>query len=179
MNHANPVISNMPIGPPYPMLRAGGAFLVFIGLGLVGAIAFSGSALVNYNVFFGGAAAGVLALFFARPLSLGRPTRVQVVALAAAILLEVALFIAMGRTLPPNTEEHVRWLWVSAVVGVHFLPMALSFGPRFFVLGTLCICNAAVGLLASSLPYEIFGIVDGMLKVGFGIWSLAGSASDA
>jgi hypothetical protein len=161
------------------MLKAGGAFLLFVGLGLIGGIAFSGSALVNYNVFFVGAGAGVFSLFFARRLSSGRPTRVQVIALAGAILLEVILFAVMGRALPPGTEEHIRWLWVSAIVGVHFLPMSLSFGPRFFVLGVLCIGNALLGLLAGSIPYEFFGIVDGTLKVGFGVWSLAGRGGAA
>jgi hypothetical protein len=167
MNHAL-----MPATVRYPMLRAGGAFLLFIGLGLIGAIAFSGSALVNYNVFYAGAAAGVAALFFARRLSTGRRTRIQIFALAGAILLEVLLLILMGRTLPPGTEEHVRWLWVSAIVGVHFIPMSLCFGPRFLVLGVACIANAGLGLLAAGIPYEVFGLVDGILKLSFGVWSL-------
>ena len=169
----------MPATARYPMLRAGGAFLVFIGLGLIGGIAFSGSALVNYNVFYVGAAAGVVSLFFARRLSTGRATRIQIFALVGAILLEVILFIVMGRTLPPGTAEHVRWLWVSAIVGVHFIPMSLCFGPRFFVLGAACIANAGLGLLAAGIPYELFGLVDGILKVGFGVWSLWGRGSAA
>jgi Family of unknown function (DUF6609) len=159
----------------YPMLRAGGLFLILIGVGLIGAIAFSGDALINYNVFFAGAAAGIVSLFFAGRLSTGRPTRLQVLALAAAILLEGLLFVAMGRTLPPGTAEHVRWLWASAIVGVHFLPMSICFGPRFAVLGVACIANAALGLLASAVPYEFFGLVDGALKVGFGIVSFLDS----
>jgi Family of unknown function (DUF6609) len=159
----------------YPMLRAGGLFLILIGVGLIGAIAFSGDALINYNVFFAGAAAGIVSLFFAGRLSTGRPARLQVLALAAAILLEGPLFVAMGRTLPPGTAEHVRWLWASAIVGVHFLPMSICFGPRFAVLGVACIANAALGLLASAVPYEFFGLVDGALKVGFGIVSFLDS----
>src|SRR5215469_10758305 len=133
---------------PYPMRRAGGVFVTFIGAGLIAAIAFSGSALVNYNVFFRGAALGIISLFFARRLSTGRPTRAQVIALIGAIALEVILFALMGRLLPPGTEENVRWLWVNAIVGMHFLPMAICFGPRFLILGAACIANALVGLVA-------------------------------
>jgi hypothetical protein len=161
------------------MLRAGGAFLVFIGLGLIGAIAFSGDALVNYNVFFAGAAAGVLSLFFARHLSTGSPTRIQLFALAGAIFLEAFLFAMMVRVLPRGTEEHVRWLWVSVIVGVHFVPMSICFGPRFLTLGVLCIANAAVGLLLAGVPYEVFGVVDGALKLGVGVWSFWGRGSAA
>ena len=74
-----------------------------------------------------------------------------------------------------GTAEHVRWLWASAIVGVHLLPMSICFGPRFAVLGVACIANAALGLLASAVPYEFFGLVDGALKVGFGIVSFLDS----
>jgi len=91
--------------------------------------------------------------------------------MAGAILLELGLFVAMGRTLPAGTAEHIRWLWVSMIVGVHFLPMSICFGPRFAVLGLGCITNATVGLLMPSIPFELFGLIDGALKVGFGVWS--------
>jgi uncharacterized membrane protein YdcZ (DUF606 family) len=165
-----------PPGGRYPMLRAGGAFLVCVGLGLIGGIAFSGAAPVNFGVFYAGAAAGVIALCFAGRLSTGTPTRLQIAALAGAVLLELLLFAVQGRMLPRGTEEHVRWLWISGIVGVHFLPMAISFGPRFAVLGLACILNAVLGLLATSVPYEVFGLVDGALKLGFGAWSLVGAA---
>ncbi|HZF28398.1 MAG TPA: DUF6609 family protein [Gammaproteobacteria bacterium] len=99
-------VEGVPPTQRYPMLPAGGAFLVCVGLGLIGGIAFSGAAPVNFKVF---------------------------------------------------------------------LPMAISFGPRFAVLGLACILNAALGLLAASIPYEVFGLVDGALKLGFGAWSLASS----
>jgi hypothetical protein len=154
------------------MRPAGGTFLICIGAGLIGAILFSGAALVNYGVFFAGVALGIVSLLFARRWSTEHPTRVQIVALIVAIALEVSLLALMGRLLPRGTAEDVRWLWVSAIVGIHFLPMSLSFGPRFFVLGAACIANAAAGLVFSHLPYELFGLVDGLLKVGVGVWSL-------
>jgi len=36
----------------YPMVRSGGLFLALVGLGLIGAVLFSGDTLVNYVVFF-------------------------------------------------------------------------------------------------------------------------------
>jgi len=156
------------------MRPAGGVFLICIGAGLIGAIVFSGAALVNYGVFFAGAALGVASLVLVSRSSTERPTRVQIAALNVAIALEVLLFVAMGRMLPPGTSEHVRWLWVSAIVGIHFLPMSLAFGARFLLLGGLCVANAAAGLVFSHIPYEPFGLIDGVLKVSVGVWCVSG-----
>ena len=154
----------------YPMVRSGGLFLALVGLGLIGGVLFSGNAPVNYVVFFVGVALGVVALMFAGPLSFGSPTRIQVAALVAAVALEVVLLNIQGRMLPQGTDESVRWLWISMIVGVHFLPMAISFGPRLLALGAICIANAIVGLLLPAVPYEAFGLFDGFAKLAFGIW---------
>ena len=156
----------------YPMARRGGLFLVLIGAALIGAIALSGDALVSYPVFFAGSALAVSSLLLSRRLSGGRPTRPQVVALAAAIALEVVLFAFLPRVLSLGTPEPVRWLWVLMIVGVHFLPMAVSFGPLFLLLGGACISNAALGLLLPEIPFELFGLVDGALKVFVGVGTL-------
>jgi hypothetical protein len=157
----------------YPMVRGGGLFLMLIGAGLICAIAFSGDALVDYTIFFVGVGVATISLFAVRRLSQGSPTRLQIGALISAIALEIILFAIMGRTLPPGTAEHVRWLWVSMIVGIHFLPMALCFGPRMLLLGGACIANAIMGLLIPQMPYEIFGLLDGFLKLGFGVWLFA------
>jgi hypothetical protein len=158
---------------PYPIARSGGLFLLIIGVGLLAAVVLSGSALVNYGVFFAAVAVAIASLFFAKGLSFGPPTRLQLAALIFALTLEGALFALMGRLLPPGTEEQVRWLWVSIIVGVHFVPMAISFGPLLLALGVGCIATAAVGLMMPSVPYEVFGVIDGMLKVAIGAWLLS------
>jgi hypothetical protein len=168
-----------PAGHRYPIARSGGLFLVLIGAGLLGGVAFSGDALVDYRVFFGGVAVATLSLFFAKRLSFGPPTRPQIAALIFALALEGVLFGLMGRLLPPGTEEDVRWLWVSVIVGVHFLPMAICFGPRMLLLGAACIATAGAGLLLPTTPYEVFGVIDGMLKVAVGAWLLSTQASAA
>ena len=158
----------------YPMARRGGLFLVLIGAALIAAIALSGGALVSYPVFFAGMGIAILSLFVSGQLSDGRPTRAQLAALAAAIVLEAVLFALLPRVLPPGTREAVRWLWVLMIVGVHFLPMAVSFGPLFLLLGGACISNAALGLLLPEIPFELFGLVDGALKVFVGVGTLRG-----
>jgi hypothetical protein len=157
----------------YPMARRGGLFLTIMGAALLFAILFSGAALVNYNVFFVGVGIAVVSLFASGHLSTGSPTRLQFVALAFALGLEFILLLIMGRTLPRGTAEQIRWLWISLIVGIHFLPMALTFGPIMLALGSACIANAVLGLLFPTTAYEVFGIIDGGLKLGFGLWLLA------
>jgi hypothetical protein len=55
--------------------------------------------------------------------------------MVTAIALEIILFNVQGRMLPQGTDESVRWMWISMIVGAHFLPMAISFGPRLLLLG--------------------------------------------
>lgn len=176
MTHAAerlPVPSEPATGDAYPMVRGGGLFLLLFGLGFVASIAFRGDALVNGRVFLAGVVVALLSLSAAKRLSYGAPTRVQIVALLSAVVLEVILFYALARTLPAGAAERVQWSWVLIIVGIHFLPMALSFGPRMLLLGAACIANGAVALLLPAVPYATVGLIDGGLKCAFGVWLLS------
>lgn len=168
-------LARQPVG--YPIVRSGGLFLLIIGAALLAAIAASGDAPMNHGVFYAALAAALLSLLLAGRLSLGSPTPLQIGALVFALALQGALIVLQGRLLPPTTPEHVRWLWVSLIVGVHFLPMAVAFGPRMLLLGGACIATALVGLAVPTVTYEAFGIVDGVPKVGFGAWLFSTKAA--
>ena len=146
---------------------------MIIGAGMLAGIAASDDAPVNFGVFYAALGAALLSLLFAGRLSLGDATPFQIGALIFAVSLQGALIALQARLLPPGTPEEIRWLWVSLIVGVHFLPMAFAFGPRMLLLGGGCIATALLGLSLPSVPYEVFGIVDGMLKVAVGAWLLA------
>lgn len=152
---------------PYPLVRSGGLFLILIGAGIVADVAIN-------SAFVAGTVLAVISLIFAKQLSFGRPTRLQIIALAGAILLEAGLLILISRLLPEGTAAQVRSMWVLIIVGVHFLPMALCFGPRFGILGLLCMINGLTGLYLSQVPADLFLVTDGSLKLGFGLWLLKG-----
>jgi hypothetical protein len=152
------------------MAPAGGLFLAIIGIGLIAAVTFSGEALADLRIFFVGVGLGVVALMFASQLSLGTPTRTQLAALVGAIVLEVVLFNVQGRLLLQGTDESIRWMWISMIVGMHFLPMAISFGPRLLALGVFCIAVATAGLSFPALPSEVCLLLDGLAKLSIGLW---------
>ncbi|HTQ98353.1 MAG TPA: DUF6609 family protein [Candidatus Acidoferrum sp.] len=156
----------------YPMVRGGGVFLATIGIALIAGVVASGEQLVNYAVFFAGIGlATFLLILVARRFSYGNPTRLQKNAMIGAVTLEVLLFVAQGRLLPHGTPEATRWMWVLMIVGAHFLPMVLCFGPRVLALGLFCLANAAVGLWLNDMPV-LFLLIDGSAKLAVGIWLL-------
>lgn len=146
----------------YPLVRSGGLFLILIGAGIIVDVFLSGAFII-------GTVCAIVSLMFAKFLSFGKPTRIQIIALSLAIILEVVLFIILFNVLPAATSS-VRLLWILMIVGIHFLPMAITFGPRFGIAGALCIVNALAGLTFSNAPTELFLIIDGALKVVVGTW---------
>jgi hypothetical protein len=70
-------------------------------------------------------------------------------------------------------DARTYWLWTLAIVGFHFLPFSLLHGPRVAVLGLLCMVSALAGILLPGVSFAVFGLVDGLLKVLFGIWLFA------
>jgi hypothetical protein len=108
----------------------------------------------------------LLADALTRPL--GRPTAIQIWALGGAILLETALIFAVVRRYR-NSGERTLLLAILFVVGIHFIPMAISFGPLCALLGISAMTNAGVGLwVKREASLNSIWIVDGALKLAIG-----------
>jgi hypothetical protein len=150
------------------MIRAGGLFILIMGCGVL-----LGALLPVYRKVFLGIAVAVasLAMVFLGPglsASLGPPTRLQLMALIGAILIEGPLIrVAVARYRAAG--ERPLLLAILFVVGIHFLPMGIAFGPLCMGLGVALCFNAGTGLwLAPSLPLNALWSVDGLLKMAFG-----------
>jgi len=158
----------------YPLVRPGGLFLVLVGLAIV-----SGALYPRYRVgLLGGGliiASAVTVLATSRlVLGLGRPTRFQVVALSVAVILEMVL-IPLALLATRHRDESARWLAVFFVVGLHFLPMSVAFGPVVIALGVASMLNAGVGLWPSfRAKLQPLWLTDGLLKVTAGMIMIFG-----
>lgn len=107
----------------------------------------------------------------ARPL--GTPTGLQIMVLAGSVLLEMILIPVVVRRVHPYGSRTII-LSVLLVVGLHFIPMSLAFGPGIGLLGILTILNAGAGLwLWPTTDLSIFWFLDGLLKLASGIAMLA------
>ena len=119
---------------PYPMVRSGGLFLLLVGAGVIGATLAAGERLVNEQIFFAGLGAAILSLFAARWISFGRGTRLQLTALCGALGIQAVLLVTAARVIGPMPEDRL-WYRTMIIVGLHFLPMAIVFGPRMCTAG--------------------------------------------
>lgn len=151
----------------FPLVRGGGLFLLVVGLGIIiGGVAprfrratLAGSALV----------AALLTAFLARQLAapFGTPSASQVSSLIGAVLLEMALIpFAVHRLHHCGTR--VVTLAILMIVGLHFLPMALAFGPVVLLLAFLVCSITVVGLLIPRVPMATIWLLDGCAKLGVG-----------
>lgn len=155
------------------MIRSGGLFVLFVGLGIVtGAILgenhFLVPLLVGAGVAF--AAQNVFRNRLVRPL--GTPTRTQVAALVGAIVLEIILTGIVAYAFNFR-QTRSFWLWILLVVGSHFLIIAAAQGRLLLILGFLCIVNAVVGLWLPTAELVVFWLIDGILKIIVGALMLS------
>lgn len=153
----------------FPMVRAGGVFVFIMGAGVV-----LGAFLPNRrrSLLISGAALATIAMIFsAAPLSapLGTPTRFQLWFLFASIGAE-AILVRVAVALYRQAGERSLLLAILFAVGLHFLPMAVAFGPICAALGvTLCGCAGSGLWLRPGIPLNRLWASDGFIKMAFGV----------
>ena len=157
---------------PYPLIRGGGLFLVIVGAMIIAGAALprTRNVLLALGLALASVATAIAAPSLARPL--GVPTWQQILVLAGAVLLEIILIPAVVRGVR-HRGERITILSVLMVIGLHFLPMIVAFGPIIGFLGILTILNASAGLwLRPTMDLSIFWFFDGLLKLACGITML-------
>ena len=162
------MIETLAMSHAFPMSVAGGLFILMMGIGVALGGIFSKlrKPLLVLGAVAGSIAIGVSVNALTRPL--GMPTPTQFWALAAAISLEVVLIgVVVARY--RKSGEHTLLLVILFVVGFHFLPMAIAFGPLCAILGVSIMANSGIGLLAKRAnSLKSYWIIDGSLKIVFG-----------
>ena len=154
---------------PYPLIRGGGLFLIVIG-----AMIIAGALLPKFRnrlVAVGLALAGIITAIAAPSLArpLGVPTWQQILVLVGSVLLEMIVIQVVVRYVYQRGERTII-LSVLLVVGLHFLPMAVAFGPIIAILGILTVLNAVAGLwLRPNMNLSTLWFFDGVLKLAGGI----------
>src|SRR6516162_564207 len=154
--------------PAFPMVPAGGLFIAIVGVGIVlGALFPNKRDFLLISAFV--VAAAALVIFAGRLIApLGNPTRLQLWFLFGSIALEIVLFLfAMPRY--RKAGERSARLASLFIVGIHFLPMVVAFGPMFFAMGVvLCLCSGAGLWLKPGLSLNGLWAADGLIKIAFG-----------
>jgi len=154
--------------PAFPMVPAGGLFIAIMGVGIVvGALFPNKRDFLLISAFV--VAVVALVIFAGRLMApFGSPTRLQLWFLFGSIALEIVLF-HFGMPRYRRAGERSARLASLFIVGLHFLPMAVAFGPMFFTLGVvLCLCSGAGLWLKPSLSLNGLWTADGLIKIVFG-----------
>lgn len=161
------LITELTYAQAFPLVRAGGVFLSIVGMGII-----IGGVLPRFRratLAVSGVIAVVVTTSLAHRLAapFGAPTALQVWSLVGAVALELALIPLVVRRFRPKGPRTVT-LAVMLVVGVHFLPMSLAFGPVMYVLALLVCIIGVSGLVIPHLPLNALWGLDGIAKLGAG-----------
>jgi hypothetical protein len=154
--------------PVFPMVPAGGLFIAIVGVGIVfGALLPNKRDLALFCAFV--VATAALVTFGGRLMApFGNPRPLQIWFLLGSIALEIVLF-RFGLPRYRKAGERSARLASLFIVGVHFLPMAVAFGPMCLTLGlALCLSSGAGLWLRPGLPLNGLWAADGLLKIAFG-----------
>ncbi|MGM0845693.1 MAG: DUF6609 family protein [Bacillota bacterium] len=156
----------------YPSQRTCGVWLIYIGsLIIISALAAGELLIQPFLLGFGYFAGFVFILvlpFVNRKLAFGKNTKFQDkmdnLSVAGNVLLCTACGLIIG-------FENLRLLWlcIFIAVGIHFFGFYFSQGKLMLLLGFLTILNGIMGLLMISIPFIVFALIDGGLKLLVGI----------
>ena len=154
--------------PAFPMVPAGGLFIAIVGVGIVPGALFPTKR--DFSLFCAFVVATIALVIFGGRLMapFGNPTRLQLWFLFGSIALEIILFCFVLPKYRRAGERSAR-LGSLFIVGLHFLPMAVAFGPMCLALGVvLCFCSGVGLWLKPSLSLNGLWAADGLLKIASG-----------
>ncbi len=106
--------------------------------------------------------------FVNRKLAYGKSTKFQDNMDNVSILLNVVLCTASGLIIGFN-DLRLFWLCIFIVVGIHFFGFYFSQGKIMLLLGFLTVLNGVIALFLNSVPFLIFAMIDGSLKLIVGL----------
>lgn len=163
-------VSRSTVKSTFPTIRVAGLFLIAVGLTTLVALLLRGSLPLHPGLFIAGmlgAGFGILMNPWMRNhFSDGIQNSRQRWAIRGAIAFEAIGILVVCQVVAIDLQT--RWLWLFVIVGLHFMPLQLSHSRWVGLLGVLLMANAIAGLL-SVLPFWAVAVLDGLLKLVFGL----------
>lgn len=105
-------------------------------------------------------------------LSWGRSSKFQnKIAIFSIAILFPLMFILAGPFFPTQNWRMI-WLMTFLAVGLHFIPFYFVHSISMIGIAVLCSANAIIGILFPTIPFIVLAFVDGLIKIGFGIYLL-------
>jgi hypothetical protein len=153
--------------------RLCGLWLIWIGMVIMLAALFGGAFLIH-PLIFGLGYVGGMALIFGTPaverrLSYGPETRFQAnMGRLAIVLMFVLMTLIAGRAFA-TLDYRTIWLGALLATALHFIPFAFVHGPAMLWLALPLTLIALAGFALPELPLLVIALLDGGVKLSFGI----------
>lgn len=155
----------------YNTQRTCGVWLIYIGVIIIASALTGGEFLIQPAVLGFGFLIGYIIIFVLpfvnRKLAYGQNTKFQGRMDNMSVLVNVILCTLCG-LLIGFENPRVVWLAILIAVGIHFIGFYFSQGRLMILLAVLTIINGALGLALTAVPFLVFAIIDGSIKIVIG-----------
>ncbi|MDL4842360.1 DUF6609 family protein [Aquibacillus rhizosphaerae] len=159
-------------GAEFNTQRTCGLWLVYIGLIIIISAIIGGELLIQPFLIGFGFFIGYFVIFVFpyvnQKLSYGKNSKFQDRMDNIAVFLNIILCTLCGLVIGSGNLR-LLWLCIFIAVGIHFFGFYFSQGKIMLLLAALTIFNSLLGLFLISVPFLLFAVIDGVIKIGFGI----------
>lgn len=156
--------------------RCCGLWFLIVGVVIIIASIFGGEQKVNMSIFtigfIGGFYISIINKRVVSKLSYGGSSKFQNNVANFSIALLFPLMFLFAGSFFPTQNWRMIWLGTFLSVGLHFFPFYFVHGKSMIAIAILCSVNAILGMLLPSVPFILFALLDGTIKISFGIYLL-------
>ena len=156
--------------------RCCGLWFIIIGVVIIVSAIFGGEQKIHPIIFTVGFIVGfylsVINKKVVTKLSYGKSSKFQnnMAIFSIAILFPLMFVLAGSFFLMQNWR--MIWLMTFLAVGIHFIPFYFVHGISMIGIAILCSANAVIGIFLPIIPFIVLAFIDGLIKIGFGIYLL-------
>lgn len=159
----------------YPLIRVIGIWLILIGLVITLATLVGGRFELNPFVFMGGYGISLyiteINTYVKRKYTLKNEfTTLQKKMSKYGDISLFPLTFIMGGSFIPSGDWRMVWLGTLMATGIHFLLFIPVHGRAMLYLSVLCTILSITGMFFKDIPFLVFGVLDGLVKIGFGVY---------
>ena len=157
--------------------RSCGVWLLIIGIVTITAAITGGKLCINIPVFILGYMVGIFLCYgnkkiiFNR-LSCGGKSKFQENMSNIAFVVLGVMCTISGMSSYLTHSMRTTWLLLFLATGIHFLVFYFVHGKSMVLICIITCTNAIVGLLFPQIPFVMIGVIDGLIKAGFGMFLL-------
>ncbi len=159
----------------YPFLRVIGVWLMLIGFVIAIATLFGGTWQLNPILFMVGYGISLYLTEFHPYVkkNYSLPGELRPFQKKMSKYGDISLFplvFILGGSFIPSGDYRMVWLGTLLATGIHFLLFIPVHGRSMLYLSLACMAVAISGMLLPATPFLYFGLLDGGIKMAFGLY---------